>query len=117
MPAAPGSNQKNTVTVNFDVSPMDAGSLNGRLTITDQQNRMVSGVWREVGKMISITYEPACDPSQAVPCATFVLLGRVKGGGVIIKGRLIVEWDTPDGRNPALYETDNGKFSGQVVEQ
>jgi hypothetical protein len=116
-PAAPGSSQKNTFIVNFDVSAMDTGSLVGRLLITDQQNRSVSGVWREVGKMISITYEPFCDPSQTVPCATFILLGKVKGGGAVIKGQLVVEWDTADSRNPALYQTDNGRFSGQVVTQ
>ena len=83
MPASPGSDQKNSFTVTLDVSPMDSGSLNGRLAVTDQQNRTVSGVWREVGKMISITYEPVCDTSQTVPCATFILLGKVKGGGSV----------------------------------
>jgi hypothetical protein len=117
MPASPGSDQKNSFTVTLDVSPMDSGSLNGRLVVTDQQNRTVSGVWREVGKMISITYEPVCDTSQTVPCATFILLGKVKGGGTVIKGQLVVEWDTQNGGNPALYETDNGKFSGQAVGQ
>jgi len=117
LPASPGSSQKNSFTVNLDVSPMDAGSLNGRLTVTDQQNNMVAGVWREVGKMISITYEPPCSPSQGVPCATLILLGRVKGGGTVVKGQLVVEWDSPDSRNPALYDTDNGKFSGQLISQ
>jgi hypothetical protein len=116
MPTSPGSSQKNTFTVTLDVSPMDTGSLNGRLTVTDQQNRTISGVWREVGKMISITYEPVCDQSQPGPCATLVLLGKVKGGGTIVKGQLVVEWDTPDTRNPALYDTDNGKFSGQLLD-
>src|SRR5215472_4002431 len=92
MPVSPGSNQKNSQTVTIDVSPMDSGSLNGRLTVTDQSNRTVSGVWREVGKMISITFEPVCDPSQGAPCSTLILLGRVKGG-VKIKGQVVVEWD------------------------
>jgi len=116
MPASPGSNQKSNHPVTLNVSPMDDGSLNGRLTVTDQDNKTVSGVWREVGKMISITYEPVCDASQAAPCATLILLGRVKGGGTIVKGQVIVQWDSQDSRNPALYDTDNGKFSGQLAE-
>ena len=117
MPASPGNSQKTNQMLILNVSSMDAGSLNGRLTVTDQQNNMVSGVWREVGKMISITFEPVCQPSHTGPCATLILLGRVKGGGTILKGQLVVEWDTPDGRNPALFETDNGKFAGQLLEQ
>ena len=115
MPVSPGSNQKNSQTVTIDVSPMDSGSLNGRLTVTDQSNRTVSGVWREVGKMISITFEPVCDPSQGAPCSTLILLGRVKGG-VIIKGQVVVEWDRTNSSNPSLYATDNGKFAGQSLD-
>jgi hypothetical protein len=117
IPASPGSDQKNNLTLTLNVSPMDPGSLNGRLTVVDQQNRLVSGVWREVGKMISITYEPPCEPSQTTPCATLILLGRVKGGGTIVKGQVVVEWDSADARNPALYDTDNGRFSGQLLNQ
>jgi len=116
MPVSPGSAQKNSQTLTLNVSPMDSGSLNGRLTVTDQSNRTVSGVWREVGKMISITFEPACDESQGAPCATLLLLGRVKGGGTIVKGQVVVEWDRLDGSNPSLYLTDNGKFAGQAVD-
>ena len=117
MPASPGSSQKSSRTLILNVSPMDDGSLNGRLTVTDQDNKTVSGVWREVGKMISITYEPVCDSSPTAPCGTLILLGRVKGGGTVVKGQVVVEWDSQDSRNPALYDTDNGKFSGQLVEQ
>jgi hypothetical protein len=116
MPASPGSNQKNSQMLIFNVSPMDSSSLNGRLTVTDQSNRTVSGVWREVGKMISITFEPVCDQSQVAPCSTLIMLGRVKGGGTMIKGQVVVEWDRPDSSNPALYETDNGRFSGQALD-
>ena len=116
MPVTPGSGQKNSQTLILNVSPMDSSSLNGRLTVTDQSNRTVSGVWREVGKMISITYEPVCDESQGAPCATLILLGRVKGGGTIVKGQVVVEWDRPDSSNPSLYATDNGKFSGQALD-
>ena len=116
MPGSPGSGQKNSQTLTLDVSPMDSGSLNGRLTVTDQSNRTVSGVWREAGKMISITFEPVCDQSQGAPCLTLILLGRVKGGGTIMKGQVVVEWDRPDNSNPSLYATDNGKFSGQALD-
>ena len=116
IPASPGTSQKSSQALTLNVSPMDEGSLNGRLTVTDQNNKTVSGVWREVGKMISITFEPVCDESQGAPCATLLLLGRVKGGGTIVKGQVVVEWDRLDSSNPSLYATDNGKFSGQALD-
>jgi len=114
-PAAPGSSQTVTSTVTFNVTPRGK-SLVGRMTITDDQGRVVAGVWREVGKSISITYEPVCDPSSGAPCGTFLLTGKVKPGNGTIKGtRAIVIWDTPNTQNPALYDTDNGSFSASAV--
>ncbi|HKV40439.1 MAG TPA: hypothetical protein VJX67_14595, partial [Blastocatellia bacterium] len=75
--AAPGSKIQQTSMVTMVASP-HGDSLVGRLTVTDSQNRTVGGVWRHVGKKISITYEPPCDPSSPNPCATLVLLGRLK---------------------------------------
>src|ERR1044071_5385949 len=56
IPESPTSNANRTFTVTLDVSPR-GDSLNGRLTVTDADNRSVSGAWRQVGKRISITYE------------------------------------------------------------
>src|ERR1700742_4400407 len=56
IPESPTSGTKQTMTVTLDVSPRGT-SLNGRLTVTDSQNRTVSGAWRQFGTPISVTYE------------------------------------------------------------
>src|ERR1041385_6642866 len=57
--ATPFGHVPQILTVTLDVSPR-GDSLNGRLTVTDSQNRTVSGGWRQVGKRISVTYELPC---------------------------------------------------------
>ena len=114
MPEAPGSKVQRTFTVTLDVSPL-GDSLNGRLTVTDDSNRTVSGAWRQVGKRISITYELPCADDGSTPCASVVLLGKMKGD-LLKKGTVTVMWDTPNDDNPALYDTSNGKFSGERLE-
>jgi hypothetical protein len=117
IPSAPGSEQLVTSTVTFNVGARGK-SLVGRMTITDDQNRIVAGVWREVGKSISITYEPVCDPTSSSPCGTLLLTGKVKPATGTIKGsRAIVIWDTKNSQNPALYDTSNGSFSAQIANQ
>lgn len=111
IPESPTGNGKRTVTVTLDVSPR-GDSLNGRLTVTDDNNRMVSGAWRQVGKQISITYELPCPDDGSAACGSLVMLGKVKGDA-IRKGKVIVMWDTPNDSNPALYDTANGNFSGE----
>lgn len=114
IPDGPGSATTRTFTVSLDVSPRGE-SLHGRLNIIDEAGRAVGGAWRQVGKNVSIAYELPC-PGD-FPCASLVLLGRVKGGGALIKrGSVIVMWDTPDGKNPALYDTSNGSFRGTRVQ-
>jgi hypothetical protein len=114
MPDFPGSTTTRTFTVNLDVIPRGE-SLHGRLNITDEAARTVGGAWRQVGKNVSIAYELPC-PGDG-PCASLILLGRVKGGGVLIKkGTVIVMWDTTNNRNPALYDTSNGSFRGTRLE-
>jgi hypothetical protein len=116
IPSGPGSKDMVTSTATFVVSPRGS-SLVGRMTITDDQNRVVAGVWRNVGKMISITYEMPCDTTSSTPCGTLVLLGKVKTAAGQIKGTTaFVMWDTPDNNNPALYDTSNGSFSAQAVQ-
>jgi hypothetical protein len=114
IPDSPGSATTRTFTVNLDVSPRGE-SLHGRLNITDEAARAVGGAWRQVGKSLSIAYELPC-PGDG-PCASLILLGRVKGGGVLIKkGVVIVMWDTANNKNPALYDTSNGSFRGTRIE-
>jgi hypothetical protein len=114
IPDSPGSTSARTFAVNLIVSPRGE-SLHGRLNITDEFGKTVGGAWRQVGKSLSIAYELPC-PGDG-PCASLILLGRVKGGGVLIKkGTVIVMWDTANSRNPALYDTSNGSFRGTRIE-
>jgi len=114
IPDSPGSTNTLTFTVNLDVSPR-GDSLHGRLNITDESGRTVGGAWRQVGKNVSIAYELPC-PGD-VPCASVILLGRIKGGGALIKrGSVVVMWDTANNKNPALFDTSNGSFRGTRIE-
>jgi len=114
IPEAPNSTTTRTFTVTLDVLPRGE-SLHGRANLTDEAGRRVGAAWRQVGKGISIAYELPC-PGDG-PCASLILQGRVKGGGVLIKkGLVIVMWDTANNRNPALYDTSNGSFRGDRVE-
>ena len=114
IPDAPSSATTRTLTFNVDVSPRGE-SLHGRLNLTDAAGRTVGGAWRQVGKRVSIAYELPC-PGD-LPCASLILLGKVKGGGFVIKnGTVIVMWDAPNDRNPALYDTSNGSFRGDRLQ-
>ena len=114
IPESPTSTTSRTFTVTMDVSPR-GDSLHGRANITDQAGKTVGVAWRQVGKSVSLAYELPC-PGDG-PCASLILLGRVKGGGVLIKkGSVIVVWDTPNDRNPALYDTSNGSFRGDRLQ-
>ena len=108
MPIAPNSTDKRTFTLNFDVGPRGE-SLHGRITILDEQGRTIGGVWRQVNKKISATFE-LC-PDDGGPCASLVLLGKIKDNVKIKKGDVIVMWDTENDGNPALYDTSNGSFN------
>ena len=110
IPQGPGSDASRVFPVTLDVSSR-GDSLQGRLTIADDQGRTVGGVWRQVGKKISIAYELPCSTGEQ--CASLVLLGTVKEGVKIKGGSVIVMWDTPNDRNHALYDTSNGSFSGE----
>jgi hypothetical protein len=114
IPESPTSTTSRTFTVTMDVSPR-GDSLQGRANITDQAGKTVGVAWRQVGKNVSLAYELPC-PGDG-PCASVILLGKVKGGGVLIKkGSVIVMWDTPNDRNPALYDTSKGSFRGDRLQ-
>ena len=114
IPEAPGSTTNRTFTIMLDVVPRGE-SLHGRANLTDEAGRTVGAAWRQVGKNVSIAYELPC-PGDG-PCASLILQGRVKGGGVLMKkGSVIVMWDTTNNRNPALYDTSNGSFRGDRIE-
>jgi len=113
-PDGPNSTTTKTHTIILDVFPRGE-SLHGRANLTDESGRQVGATWRQVGKRVSIAYELPC-PGDT-PCASLILQGRVKGGGVVIKkGSVIVVWDTPNDRNPALFDTSNGTFRGDRTE-
>jgi hypothetical protein len=115
IPEGRDSTTTRTFTVTLDVSPR-AESLHGRANVTDEAGRTVGAAWRQVGKKISIAYELPC-PGD-VPCASLILQGKVKGGGILIKnGSVIVMWDTTNDRNPALYDTSNGSFRGDRIDE
>ena len=108
MPVAPNSTDKRTFNLNFDVGPRGE-SLHGRITILDEQGRTIGGVWRQVNKKVSATFE-LC-PDDGGPCASLVLLGKLKDNSKIKKGDVIVMWDSENQQNPALYDTSNGSFN------
>jgi hypothetical protein len=115
IPEAPGSETTRTFFVTLDVAPRGE-SLHGRANLTDEAGKTVSAAWRQVGKNISLAYELPC-PGDG-PCASLILQGRVKGGGVLIKkGSVIVMWDSTNNGNPALYDTSNGSFRGDRIEE
>jgi hypothetical protein len=110
IPVAPNSKDKRTFFVNFDVGPR-GDSLHGRITITDEQGRATGGVWRQVNKKVSATYELPCPEDGSTPCASLILIGKLKSSNSKIKkGDVIVMWDTENGQNPALFDTSNGSF-------
>jgi len=114
IPEAPDSTTTRTFTVTLDIVPRGE-SLHGRANLTDEAGRTVGAAWRQVGKNVSIAYELPC-PGDG-PCASLILQGRIKGGGVLMKkGSVIVMWDTTNNRNPALYDTSNGSFRGDRIE-
>ncbi|HJQ70247.1 MAG TPA: hypothetical protein VKA70_14820 [Blastocatellia bacterium] len=116
IPESPSSSTNRTFTVNLNVSPRD-NSLHGRMTITDSDNKTVSGVWRQSGKKFSIAYELPCPDDGSQPCASLVLFGKMKkGNDSIKKGTVVVMWDTANNRNPALYDTSKGTFTGERLQ-
>jgi hypothetical protein len=113
-PDGPGSTATRTQTITLEVFPR-GDSLHGRANITDEAGKKYGATWRQVGKRVSIAYELLC--SGDTQCASLIIQGRVKGGGVIIKkGSVIVVWDTPNNRNPSLFDTANGTFRGDRIE-
>src|SRR5262245_49984938 len=82
IPLSPGAEATRTFSATLDVEPR-GDSLQGRMTITDEDGRTVGGVWRQVNKKVSIAYELPCTPGS--PCASLIMLGTVKSGGTLIK--------------------------------
>jgi hypothetical protein len=80
-----------------------------KLTATAQGGPAVQGVWRQVGKNFSLTFEIPCEAGAT--CATVILRGRIKPKD-FMRGTAIVVWDTRDDENVARYQTVNGTFEG-----
>ncbi|HMG33669.1 MAG TPA: hypothetical protein VKM94_07020 [Blastocatellia bacterium] len=115
IPVGPDTNTRQTLALNFEVGPM-GDSLHGRIVVTDDGGRTYGAVYRQVGKKFSITFELPCEGSGDNSCGSVVLKGKVKSGGVRIKGSAIVMWDSENTQNPALFDTSNGSFSGDRVQ-
>src|SRR5262245_28089853 len=115
IPVAPGTKDKRTIVLDVEAGPR-GDSLHGRMTIKDDRDRTVGGVWRQVGKRVSITFELPC--SEGEYCASLVMIGKIKGEGFtkIKNGSVVVMWDTENDENYALYDTSNGSFTGKRVE-
>jgi len=112
VPDSPTGNSFGTQTftvlarkVDFPPSPLP---LN-KLTATAQGGTAVQGVWRQVGKNFSLTFEMPC--ATGATCGTVILRGRIKPKD-FMKGDAIVVWDTRDDSNVARYQTVNGTFQG-----
>jgi hypothetical protein len=114
IPAAPNSSEQRTLALNLDVSPR-GDSLHGRLVVTDDQSRVFSGVYRQSGKKVSITFELPCDGDGASTCSTVVLSGKIKNK-IRLKGSAVTLWDSGNSQNPALFDTSNGNFSGDRIQ-
>ena len=117
-PDGPVSDGNVTHILTMNVSPIASGSLVGRMVITDDQGNTYGGVWRQVGKKISITFELPCDQSRPNACGSMLLLGKFKPAACKLVGqKLVVLWDKADSQNKALYDTSNGSFSGIMLAQ
>jgi hypothetical protein len=112
VPDSPSGNHFGTRTFtilarNFD-SPPSPLPLR-KLTATAADGTEVQGVWRQVGKKFSLTFELPCEPGA--PCGTLIVRGGFKLQ-VTMRGQAYMIWDTPDPDNIARYETVNGTFEG-----
>ena len=114
IPVSPGSAEQRTLSLNLDVSPR-GDSLHGRIVVTDDQNRVFSGVYRQSGKKVSITFELPCEGDGTPTCATLVLSGKIKNK-IRLKGGVVTLWDSGNSGNPALFDTSNGNFSGDRIQ-
>lgn len=114
IPESPGSSTIRTFNIGLDVAPREG--LVGRLTVTDDENGTVGGVWRQVFKRIWLSYELPCPNSAGLPCATLIITGKNKvETGLFKKGKVIVMWDTPNGQDPSFYDTSVGFVTGNRV--
>lgn len=112
VPDSPTGNHFGTQTFTilarkFDFPPSPL-PLN-KLTATKQGGPAVQGVWRQIGKNFSLTFEIPCD--EGAICGTVILRGKIKPAD-FMKGDAFVIWDTRDDENVARYETVNGTFQG-----
>jgi hypothetical protein len=112
IPDSPSGNQFGTraftiLARNFNAPPSPLPLR--KLTATSDDETAVQGVWRQVGKDFSMTFELACAPGST--CGTLIVRGRFKSQ-TTMRGQAYVVWDTPDSENVARFETVNGTFEG-----
>jgi hypothetical protein len=109
IPDGPRSRNTRTFVLTADVSPRGA-SLNGRLTLTDGENTF-PGVWRQAGKRVSMAFE-LCPGPFGSPCASLIMVGKMKPETRLKKGRIIVMWDTPNDDDPSFHDSGSANFGG-----
>ena len=80
-----------------------------QFSATSDDGMVVQGVWRQVGKKFSLTFELPCNEGE--PCSTVILRGKMKSK-TQMSGQTILVLDVRDRRNAAGYETVNGTFQG-----
>ena len=112
VPDSPSGNQFGTRTFNilarnFNAPPSPLPLR--KLTATTEDQTDMQGVWRQVGKDFSLTFELPCAPDST--CGTLIVRGRFKTK-TTMRGQAYVIWDTPDQDNVARFETVNGTFEG-----
>lgn len=112
VPDSPSGNQFGTRTFNilarnFNAPPSPLPLR--KLTATADDAVPMQGVWRQVGKDFSLTFELPC--AEGSTCGTLIVRGRFKSK-TTMRGQAYVVWDTPDQDNVARFETVNGTFEG-----
>jgi hypothetical protein len=115
IPDGPGSRNTRTIVLVADIRSRGT-SLNGKLTLTDADNRTFPGVWRQIGKRLSIAFEFPCPGPSGSPCASLILISKMKPATHLKKGRVILMWDTPNDRDPSFYDSTAASFVGDRIE-
>ncbi|HYP27048.1 MAG TPA: hypothetical protein VE262_10055 [Blastocatellia bacterium] len=102
-----GTRTFNILARNFNAPPSPLPLR--KLTATAEDTTAVQGVWRQVGKNFSLTFELPCEPGST--CGTLLVRGRFNSK-TTMRGQAYMVWDTPDPENVARFETVNGTFEG-----
>ena len=115
IPDGPGSRNTRTIVLTADIKSRGT-SLNGKLTLTDADNHSFPGVWRQIGKRVSIAFEFPCPGPSGSQCASLILIAKMKPETHLKKGRVILMWDTPNDRDPSFFDSTAASFVGDRIQ-